>query len=161
MARSGSPSRSRTPTKADSYRYSRSEPENHANAPAQFVRYDSRMLAALLARLFPQMLLMLRLLEGLAKAVAETQGDVRTVLQLQRKEELMNEETRTILTRIDGATNNIAEELRRLRDNVKTGMTADEVRELQRELENRALKLEAIGKPDDPTGDAATQGRIG
>lgn len=60
------------------------------------------------------------------------------------------------LDRIDAATNNIAEDLRNLKDEISTGLTAPEVTALQDRLETTAAKLEGIAAstedvtPDNP-----------
>lgn len=49
-----------------------------------------------------------------------------------------------VLGRIDTATNNIAEDLRRLKEQISTGMTPQQVAALKAQFEQRATVLEAI-----------------
>ena len=60
-------------------------------------------------------------------------------------------EIKAILKRIDTATNNIAEDIRGLKDAVKPGMTDAEVLDVQTLAEASATKLEGIAaSTDDP-----------
>lgn len=60
-------------------------------------------------------------------------------------------ELKAVLARIDTATNNIAEDIRVLKEKILTGMTAAQVAEVQAEAEAVAVKLEGIAaSTDDP-----------
>ena len=69
---------------------------------------------------------------------------------------MANEELKAVLARIDAATNNIAEDIRRIKEQIGTGMTSEEVAEVQAEAEALAVKLEALAAdtadpvPDEP-----------
>lgn len=49
-----------------------------------------------------------------------------------------------VLGRIDAATNNIAEDIRNLKDQISTGLTPEQVADLQQQLEAKATTLEGI-----------------
>ena len=60
-------------------------------------------------------------------------------------------ELKAVLARIDTATNNIAEDIRLLKEKILTGMTAEQVAEVQAEAEAVAVKLEGIAaSTEDP-----------
>lgn len=60
-------------------------------------------------------------------------------------------DVKAVLNRIDVATNNIAEDVRRLKDGVKPGMTEAEVAEVQAQGDAIATKLEGIAaSTEDP-----------
>ena len=62
------------------------------------------------------------------------------------------DDLKSILTRVDDATNNIAADIRNLAAKIGTGLTDAEVTELQTALEAAAVKLEATAAvtPDEP-----------
>ena len=53
-------------------------------------------------------------------------------------------EIKAVLARIDAATNNIAEDIRGLKEKILAGMSPAEVAEVQAEAETLAVKLEGI-----------------
>lgn len=66
-------------------------------------------------------------------------------------------DVKAVLKRIDTATDNIAADIKRLKDVIKPGMTDQEVADVQEEAERIAGKLEGIAAdPDnpDPAGSA-------
>lgn len=62
-----------------------------------------------------------------------------------------------ILSRIDTATNNIAEDLRRIKDQLAGGLSAEAATRIQAQLESKAVTLEGIAAsteepvPEEPT----------
>jgi ribosome-associated translation inhibitor RaiA len=90
--------------------------------------------------------------------VHATDQELRRVTQLleriltQGRELLMaSAELKAVLARVDTATDNIAADIRRLKDKIGTGMTDDEVAEVQGLAEAVASKLEGIAAdPDNP-----------
>jgi type IV pilus biogenesis protein CpaD/CtpE len=54
------------------------------------------------------------------------------------------EDFRDILVRIDAATNDIAEDIRRLKDQIGVGMTPEQELEVKNQLESAAVRLEGI-----------------
>jgi hypothetical protein len=60
-------------------------------------------------------------------------------------------DVKAILKRMNDATNNIAEDVRRLKENSKPGMTEQEAADVQAEAEGIAARLETIAAdPDNP-----------
>jgi len=74
------------------------------------------------------------------------------VLETQGKQLLMaSAEMKAALQKIDVATDNIAADLVRLKDNIKPGMTDAEVAEVQAILDSAASKLEGVAaSTEDP-----------
>jgi uncharacterized coiled-coil DUF342 family protein len=93
---------------------------------------------------------------GLDRRLRSLQHGVH-VVSVQLEVLLMaSEELKAVLARIDAATNNIAEDIRRIKEQIGTGMTSAEVAEVQAEAEALAVKLEALAAdtedpiPDEP-----------
>jgi len=76
-------------------------------------------------------------------------------IQIQGVENAMaTAEVKAALGRIDATTNNIAADVKRLKDKVGTGMSEAEVAEVQADAERIATRLEGIANdPDNPDPD--------
>jgi len=63
------------------------------------------------------------------------------------------DELKDILSRVDTATNNIADDIRRLSAQIGTGLTDAQVADLQALMEASAVKLEGVAAvtPEPPT----------
>lgn len=63
-----------------------------------------------------------------------------------------------VLGRIDAATNNIAEDIRNIKDQLSTGMNAAQVAALKQQLEAKASTLEGIASStEDPVPEQPTE----
>lgn len=64
---------------------------------------------------------------------------------------MASQEVKASLARIDTATNNIAADIKRLKDRVAPGMSDQEVAEIQTEADRIAARLEGIASdPENP-----------
>lgn len=94
-----------------------------------------------------------RLFDAALTNVSIVHGQLGQVLANQEKIMAKLEDFQTQLSRVDAATNKIAEDLQKLKDQIAgSGMDAETEASVLAQLDAAATKLEGIGKPaDTPT----------
>jgi hypothetical protein len=82
---------------------------------------------------------------------AHLERHLRTLAHGQREILMATAELKAALAKIDAATDNIAADIKRLKDKVGTGMSDADVASVQAEADRIASKLEGIAAdPDNP-----------